>query len=66
MCEKFKVNGSVARSLIRELAERGDIKCIYAHHSFDLYTGTKAKSALEKEKEEAAAKEEKAKKGKKD
>merc|ERR1712210_7051 len=58
LVEKFKVNGSVARSLMRELAERGDIKRVCdAHSSFDLFTGAKAKSALEKEKEEAAAKE---------
>ena len=43
---------------MRELAERGDIKRVGdAHSSFDLFTGAKAKSALEKEKEEAAAKE---------
>merc|ERR1712060_214760 len=57
LCDKFKVNGAVARSLLRDLAERGDIKRVGdAHHSFDLFTGCKAKSALEKEKEEAAAK----------
>ena len=67
LVEKFKVNGSIARSLIQELASRGDIKRVGdAHHSFDLFTGTKAKSAAEKEKEELAAKEAKEKKGKKD
>ena len=67
LVEKFKVNGSIARSLIQELASRGDIKRVGdAHHSFDLFTGTKAKSAAEKEKEELAAKEAKEKKGKKE
>ena len=61
------MNGSIARSLIQELASRGDIKRVGdAHHSFDLFTGTKAKSAAEKEKEELAAKEAKEKKGKKE
>jgi len=56
------VNGSVARSLIKELHKRGDIKMVGDHHhSFDLYTGSKAKSALEKEMEETAAKEAKKK-----
>lgn len=67
LIEKFKINGSVARSLIQELASRGDIKAVGDKHaSFDLWTGTKAKSAAEKEKEELAAKEAKEKKGKKD
>merc|ERR1711997_43724 len=67
LIEKFKVNGSIARSLIQELASRGDIKRVGdAHHSFDLFTGTKAKSAAEKEKEELAAREAKEKKGKKE
>ena len=66
LCEKFKVNGAVARSLIRELAEKGDIKRVGdAHSSFDLFTGVKAKSALEKEKEEAAKAEGKKEKDKK-
>merc|ERR1712044_16124 len=56
LVEKFKVNGSIARSLLKELAERGDIKRVGdAHASFDLWTGSKAKSAAEREKEEAAA-----------
>ena len=60
MCEKFKVNGSLARSLINELAAKGDIKRVGdAHAKFDLWTGSKAKSALDREKEELAAAKEK-------
>ena len=67
LIEKFKVNGSIARSLIQELASRGDIKRVGdGHASFDLYTGGKAKTAAEKEKEELAAKEAKEKKNKKE
>ena len=44
LCEKFKVGGSVARALIKELAKRGLIKAVgQQHHSFDLYTGSQAK-----------------------
>ena len=56
VCEKFKVNGSIARGLIREIAARGEIKRVGdAHAKFDLYTGVKAKSAAQREAEEAAA-----------
>ena len=56
MCEKFKVNGSVARALIQELAKRGEIKRVGdANSKFDLFTGVRAKSALQKAEEEAAA-----------
>ena len=56
LCEKFMVNGSIARAIIKELAGRGDIKQVGdSHAKFDLYTGTKAKSAKEKAAEEAAA-----------
>lgn len=54
--EKFKVNGSLARSLIRELAAKGEIKRVGDVSSkFDLWSGTKAKTALQKEAEELAA-----------
>ena len=55
--EKFKVNGSVARALIRHLASTGDIKPVgdVSCSDFSLYTGKNAKSALEKKAEEAAA-----------
>ena len=44
LCEKFKVGGSIARALIKELAKRGLIIPVgKQHHSFDLYTGSQAK-----------------------
>ena len=56
LCEKFKVNGSVARALINEVAARGDIKRVGdAHSKFDLYSGVKAKTAQQKAEEDAAA-----------
>merc|ERR1711976_690459 len=55
--EKFKVNGSVARRLLRHLAGTGDIRPVgdVTRSDFSLYTGSKAKSALEKKAEEEAA-----------
>ena len=56
LCDKYKINGSVARAAIKNLAAAGTIKRVGDHcSSFDLYTGTQAKSALEKAAEEAAA-----------
>ena len=56
LCDKYKVNGSIARAMIKELAKQGTIKRVGEHHAnFDLYTGTQAKSALEKAAEDAAA-----------
>ena len=56
LCEKFKVNGSIARALIKDGAKRGTIKLVGQRSAhFDLYTGVQAKSALEKAAEEAAA-----------
>merc|ERR1719453_1967685 len=55
LCDKYKVNGSIARAMIKALAQQGTIKRVgEACHSFDLYTGVQAKSALEKAAEEAA------------
>ena len=66
LCEKFKVAGSVARALIKDMADRGDIVAVGdQHHSFDLYRGKQAKTAAEKAAAEAAEAEAKAKKGKK-
>merc|ERR1712070_653795 len=63
--EKFKVNGSIARALIKKLAESEAIKPVGEHSAkFDLYTGAQAKSALERAAEEAAAAEQKDKKKK--
>jgi len=56
LCDKYKVNGSMARAMIKNLAAAGTIKRVGDHcSSFDLYTGVQAKSALEKAAEEAAA-----------
>ena len=56
ICEKFKVNGSIARALIQEIAKRGEIKRVGdAHSKFDLFTGVRAKTAAQKAEEDAAA-----------
>jgi len=63
LCEKFKVGGSVARALIKDLSKKNLIKPVGQQHaSFDLFQGTLAKTAAEKAAEEAEAKKEKAKK----
>merc|ERR1711990_388841 len=55
ICEKFKVGGSVARALIKELSKRGVIIPVGTqHHSFDLCRGAQAKSATEKAEADAA------------
>ena len=44
MCDKFKVNGSVARRALRELANKNLIKLVGdSHHTYNLYTGAQAK-----------------------
>lgn len=56
ICEKFKVNGSVARALIKSVAATGEIRRVGdAHSKFDLYSGVKAKTAQQKAEEDAAA-----------
>merc|ERR1711934_964987 len=56
LAEKYKVNGSIARAIIKNLAAAGTIRQVGDHcANFDLYSGTQAKSALEKQAEEAAA-----------
>lgn len=56
LMEKFKINGSVARGLIKHLSKEGSIKRIGDHSAkFDLFSGVQAKSALEKAAEDAAA-----------
>merc|ERR1712216_188902 len=59
LIEKFKIGGSIARALIKDLTKKGLIVPVGTqHHSFDLYRGSLAKSAAEKaaaEAEEAAA-----------
>ena len=65
LCEKFKVGGSIARALIKDLAKKALIVPVGTqHHSFDLYKGAQAKTALEKaaaDAEEEAAKNKKKK-----
>ena len=65
LCEKFKVGGSVARALIKDMYKQSLIRPIGTQHaSFDLYMGCQAKTAAEKaaaEAEEAAAKQKKVK-----
>ena len=57
LCEKFKVGGSVARALIKDLNKKGLIKPIGdQHHSFDLYSGIQAKAAGEKDEDEKKGK----------
>jgi small subunit ribosomal protein S25e len=56
LCEKFKVGGSIARALIKDLSKKNLIRPVGDQHSkFDLYQGTLAKSATERAAEEAAA-----------
>merc|ERR1712127_78346 len=56
LCEKFKVGGSIARALIKDLAKKSLIKPVgQQHSSFDLYQGVQAKTALEKAADDAAA-----------
>ena len=65
LIEKFKVGGSIARALIKDLYAKNLIKPVGTQHaSFDLYQGTLAKTALEKAAEDAVAEAAKAKKGK--
>jgi small subunit ribosomal protein S25e len=46
--DKFKVNGAVARRVLRDLHSKNLIKQVGDHHSsFTLYTGSQAKSAQE-------------------
>jgi len=46
--DKFKVNGAVARRVLRDLHSKNLIKQVGDHHSaFTLYTGSQAKQAQE-------------------
>merc|ERR1712151_1489608 len=55
LIEKFKIGGSIARALIKELAKRSLIIPVgQQHHSFSLYRGAQAKTAAEKAEAEAA------------
>jgi small subunit ribosomal protein S25e len=56
LCEKFKVGGSIARALIKDLFSKNLIMKVGEQHaSFDLYQGTLAKTAVERIADEAAA-----------
>merc|ERR1712176_784204 len=55
LIEKFKIGGSIARALIKELCKKNLIIPVgQQHHSFDLYRGSQAKSAAEKAEADAA------------
>ena len=55
LSEKFKVGGSVARAIIKDLYKKNLIEPIGEQHaSFDLYMGCSAKTAAEKAAAEAA------------
>ena len=55
LIEKFKIGGSVARALIKELCKKGLIAPVGTQHaSFDLYKGSQAKTAAEKAAAEEA------------
>jgi len=63
ICEKFKVGGSIARALIKDLHKKQLIKPVGSQHaSFDLFTGVSAKTAEQRDAEEKAAEAKKAKK----
>jgi ribosomal protein S25 len=65
LCEKYKVSGSIARALIRDLHSKSLIEPVGQQHAkFDLFRGVQSKSALEKAADEAAELEKK-NKGKK-
>ena len=56
LIEKFKVNGSVARALLDELAEKGLVKAVGQQHAkFALFKGVQSRTALEKAEDEAKA-----------
>jgi small subunit ribosomal protein S25e len=48
LSDKFKINGAVARKVLRDLHSKNLIKQVGDHHSnFTLYTGAQAKTAAE-------------------
>ena len=54
LCEKFKVSGSIARALIKELVKKQLIFPVGTQHSsFDLCKGAQAKSATQRAEDEA-------------
>ena len=64
VCEKYKVNGSVARRVIRDMLTKGHIRRVSDHHhAFTLYMGKEAKIPVPGEEQEEVADDKK--KGKK-
>ena len=54
LCEKFKIGGSVARAVIKELTKRQLLIPVGQQCSkFDLFKGAQAKSATQKAEDEA-------------
>jgi ribosomal protein S25 len=50
LCNKFKVNGSVARKIIRELHTKGLIRQVGDHNAaFTVYSGKEAKQPEKKQ-----------------
>jgi small subunit ribosomal protein S25e len=45
ICERFKVRGSLARSLIRELVRRGLIRAVVKHSRQEIYTRSSKEDA---------------------
>ena len=44
VCDKFKVNGSVARKVLKDLHSKGLVRqCGDSHSAFTLYAGNQAK-----------------------
>ena len=67
LIEKFKVGGSIARALIKDLSKQNLIvPWGKQSHSFDLYKGSQAKTAQEKAAADALAEAEALKKKKVD
>jgi len=55
VCERFKVRGSLARSLIRELVRRGLIRPVVKHSRQEIYTrATKEDAPGEQDAEKGA------------
>merc|ERR1711907_411747 len=66
LCEKFKVGGTVARGLLKDLSDKGLITPTGdQHRAFALFKGKDAKTATEKAQAEAAEAEKSKKKDKK-
>lgn len=50
LCEKYKINGSVARKILREFTTKGLIKQVGDHNQhITVYTGTQVGKAEQKE-----------------